>query len=254
MTADPPRPAAALPATLHPAAPPAADPPPRAVKAEPGDLVVRRPQGSYTREVPRVGKVTLTFADGRLTGVADIRLDEVAFVMTFDADYAMNAESVVFGVISSADVQGGFDDETVADVARAARAASDLPFAFRGRVEDDSVTVKDVRFGALGSPAFELVASKYLGRADGSIDAPTAFLSGKYRADPNPTRPAPPPPVPPARRTTTTPRLAYPAAQPLIIGPPTGPSQPTQPGLPSPGLPPPGGRLPAPHIPGAVPN
>jgi len=207
MTADPPRPTGQQPTAQQPAGQqptprPAAEPPP-AAKAEPGDLVVRRPRGSYTREVPGYGKVTFTFADGRLIADASVRLEGAAFTVAIEGDYAMNAESVVYGVISTAEVQGNFPPEEAAEAAAIAGAASDVPFAFRVRVEDDAVTVKDIRFGAIGSTTFMKAMESV--DADGEvISAVLGLLAGKYRADANPARPAAPvgPALPaPARRS-----------------------------------------------------
>lgn len=207
MTADPPRPGTQLTTAQQPAAPQPTTPqtaaePARPAKAEPGDLVVRRPRGSYTREVPGYGKVTFTFADGRLHADASVRVEGAAFTVTLEGDYAMNAESMVFGVLSTAEVQGTFPPEEAAEIAYLAGAASDVPFAFRVRVEDDAVTVKDIRFGALGSAAF-FKAMAGLDADEDVIATVLGMLAGKYRADANPTRPAAPPgPAlpPPARR------------------------------------------------------
>jgi hypothetical protein len=237
MTADGAGPVAQKAAAQPPAAP-AAEPPPRAAKAEPGDFIVRRPRGSFTREVAGYGKVTLTFADGRLHATASVRVEDVAFVVTLDGDYAMNAESVVFGVISSAEVQGSFPPEEAAEAAYLAGAASDVPFAFRVRVEDDAVTVKDVRFGALGSQAFEKAIAELSGDDD-DIHVVLAMLAGKYRADPNPARPAPPaapaPPAP-ARRPAGRGGHAVPPAGDPLQGAGRS-STPTRPGVPPPNAP-----------------
>jgi RNA polymerase sigma factor (sigma-70 family) len=195
-------PAASTPAATAPAAEPHA----KAAKAEAGDLVVRRPRGSYTREVPGYGKATFTFTDGHLHAAASVRIEDASFVVTLEGDYAMNAESTVFGVISSAEVQGSFPADEAAEVAYIAGAAADVPFAFRVRVEDDAVTVKDIRFGAIGSPAF-MKAIEAISADDEGIYAVLGILAGKYRADPNPTRPAPPagpPPAAPARSRSRT--------------------------------------------------
>lgn len=180
-------PAASTPA----AAAPAAEPPARTAKAEAVDLIVRRPRGSYTREVPGYGKVTFTFADGHLSASASLRIEDVSFVVTLEADYAMNAESLVFGVITAAEVQGSFPPDGAAEAALIAGAATDVPFTFRVRVEDDAVAVKDIRFGAFGSTAF-VKAIEALSSDDEGIHMVLAMLGGKYRADPNPTHPAPP--------------------------------------------------------------
>lgn len=187
------------------------------------DLIVRRPLGSFTKEVPQYGKATLTFTETRLHVRAAVRIDKATLTVEADADYAMNRESVVYGVLTSVEL-GGVGGEEAEEVELFAAAFVDLPFAFRVRVEDDGVSIKDIRCGPVGSLLFlELIGGNNAGK-DAMLVA--TLVGGKYRTDPNPTRPAAPaaPPAVPRRR-------AAPAAEPLLL--PGAPGQPVFPGAPA---------------------
>jgi RNA polymerase sigma factor (sigma-70 family) len=215
------------------AAPPAdrAAPPARA-DAEPGrgdDLVVRRPHGSYTKEVPQYGKATLTFTETRLHVRAAVRIDKATFTVEADADYSINRESVVYGVLTSVEL-GGLGGEEAEEVELFAAAFVDMPFSFRVRVEDDGVSIKDIRCGPFGS----LLFSEMLGSGDAGKEAilVTTMVGGKYRTDPNPVRPAPPAAAPaPVRARPRAGRAdAGPGFVPQTLppGPAGAPAQPGQ--------------------------
>jgi RNA polymerase sigma factor (sigma-70 family) len=201
------------------------------VPAQPGgpgnDLIVRRPLGSYTREVMPYGRATLTFTENRLHIAANIRIDKATFTVTADADYSMNRESMVYGIITAAEVNGPFDEDEAAEIALIASGANDMPFAFRVRADDGSITIKDIRFGALGSANF-LHALDGLGDMEEMLMI-TSLIAGKYKTDPNPERqpplPAPrsnqPVPVPKSKRQPSAPRssnssAAAPTAVPVV--------------------------------------
>ncbi|HJZ58191.1 MAG TPA: RNA polymerase sigma factor [Gemmataceae bacterium] len=165
-----------------------------AAPAGPGnDLVIRRPHGSYTKEVNPFGRATITFTEDRIHVVANIRIEKATFTVTADADYSINRESMVYGIITSVEVTGPFDEDEAAEIAILASAANDMPFAFRIRTDDDAITIKDIRFGALGSPAFTNLIGE-LSSDDEELMILTGLASGKYKADPNPERNAPLPP------------------------------------------------------------
>ena len=187
--------------------PPAFQPPavreevPPAAADAPGDevLTVRRPRGSYTREVQPFGRGTITFAEKRLHVVADIRIEQVSFTVTIDADYSINPDGVVYGIITCADITGPGLGEELAEVGMMASAATDMPFAFRCRADDDAVSIRDIKFGPFGSPQF----AEALGGGDAAKEGMmiAGLIGGKYRLDPNPDRrPAPAAPGGPAPR------------------------------------------------------
>lgn len=160
------------------------DPP---LAAGPGnDLIVRRPRGSFTREVPGFGKATLTFTDDRLRIHATVQFEKVSFTVTADADYTLNRESVVYGIITGVEITGLPRDAELDEIGLLVGGVSDLPFAFRVRAEDDAVTIKDLKFGPFGSPLFALMMNKNSDNKEGLLIS--AVVNGKYKADPHPDR------------------------------------------------------------------
>lgn len=159
-----------------------------ALPAGPGeDLIVRRPLGSFTKEVAPFGKATLTFTENRIRLHATVNIEKFTVTATADADYSMNRESTVYGVITGVDIITPTAGEVAAGLAPFASVAQDLPFAFRVRVEDDSITIKDLKIGPFGSP---LLAEAF---GKGGNDAKemmmmTAYVCGKYKAETNPDR------------------------------------------------------------------
>ena len=175
------------------------------VVAGPGnDLVVRRPLGSYTREVPAYGRATLTFTENRLHIVASVRIEKTSFTVTAEADYSMNRESMVYGIITGVDVTGVGDADSTAELATIGGLANDLPFAFRVRAEDDSISIKDIKFGPFGSPVLMELIGQKKDRDEWLTVA--GIIGGKYKLDPNPNRgPLPATPaLPPAPRKRNT--------------------------------------------------
>lgn len=224
---------AAAPAQPADRAAPPADRTGQPAKVEPDavrgdDLVVRRPLGSYTKEVPQYGKATLTFTENRLHVRAAVRIDKATFTVEADADYSINRESVVYGVLTSVEL-GGLGGEEAEEVGVYAAAFVDMPFAFRVRVEDDGVSIKDIRCGPFGSLLFaELTGDENAGK---EMLVVTTMIGGKYRADSAPARPAPPAIAPaPARRPTRSSGRSdvgpedQPSAYPLVGQPQQGPT------------------------------
>lgn len=174
---------------------PARDADERAAPAGPGkELVVRRPSGSYTREVQPYGRGTITFTEDRLHVHATVTVEKFTVTFTADADYTLNRESLVYGVITGADMSAPGGGEAAVAFAPLASLATDLPFAFRIRVEDDAITIKDIKAGPIGSPLLMEALTK--GDDGKELTAIASMVCGKYKADPNPDRNA----VPPAAR------------------------------------------------------
>ncbi|MBX9581128.1 MAG: hypothetical protein K2X87_12535, partial [Gemmataceae bacterium] len=168
--------------------------------AGPGDEVVtvRRPRGSYTREVAPYGRGTITFAEKRLYVVASVHIDGATLNVSLDADYCINQDGLLYGVITGADVTAaGIKADEAADLALYSVVATDMPFAFRLRVDDDAVSIRDIKFGPFGSP---LLLKALGGGDDRETGLILGMIGGKYRADPNPDRPRPQPVAPRPRR------------------------------------------------------
>ena len=167
--------------------------------ANPGqgnDLVIRRPLGSFTREIPLFGKATVTFTEDRIHLQATVRIEKESFTVTADADYTMNRESVVYGIITGVDLNGVSEDSI--ELAAIVGGMHDIPFAFRLRVDDDAIVVKDIKCGPLGSPLFgQLLGGE---KANDEMMIYTGIVCGKYKADANPERNAPLPPAKPKKK------------------------------------------------------
>lgn len=169
-----------------------------AAAAGPGkELVVRRPLGSYTREMKPYGRVTLTFTEDRLHVQADINIKEVALTISADADFSVNRESTVYGVITGVDFSatGAAAGEATIGFAPFSTIATDLPFSFRMRVEDDAITIKDIKAGPFGTPLL-MEALKADQGGDKELFWITSVVCGKYKTDPHPDRSPPPAPRP----------------------------------------------------------
>jgi RNA polymerase sigma factor (sigma-70 family) len=154
--------------------------------AGPGnDLIVRRPLGSYTRDIPAIGKATATFTENRIHVLATVRIEKATFTVTADADYAMNRESMVYGIITAVELEGGgLKEEETAIIGQYVSFVHDTPFSFRLRVDDDAIVIKDIKWGALGSLLFSQVLEGSEGKEllrSSSVLA--GMVSGKYKAD-----------------------------------------------------------------------
>ncbi|MDY3561051.1 RNA polymerase sigma factor [Gemmata sp. JC673] len=161
-----------------------------ATNAPAKELTVRRPLGSYTREVKPFGRATITFTEDRLHVHAVVNIEDATLTIDADADYSINRESTVYGVITGADVSGA-GDEIAAEAMVYGALVTDFPFAFRVRVEDDAITIKDLKAGPFGTPMLMEVLTEGTGYQEETRFLTTA-VAGKYKSDPNPDRNAPP--------------------------------------------------------------
>lgn len=166
---------------------------------------VRRPRGSYTKEVPPFGKGTVTFTDKRLHVAGSVHIDQATINFTLDADYSINQDGVVYGVFTGAEVTAtGAKGEEAATLGIYAGMVTDMPFAFRLRVDDDAINIRDIKFGPFGSPlmmeAFKNDSGKEMMMIGGMI-------GGKFKADPHPDhRPLPAVPAGPRPKKVGTSR------------------------------------------------
>lgn len=165
-----------------------------AIQAPGNDLIVRRPIGSYSRDIPAYGKITTTFTENRLHVLANIRVEKTSFTVAIDADYTMNRESIVYGIITGVDICGpiyeGGSQGLAEELSPIMAAANDIPFAFRVRVDDDSVVVKDIKCGPFGSMIFQLLTGD-VSKIDKETMLMTGMVCGKYKTDLNPDKNVP---------------------------------------------------------------
>src|SRR5262249_43597672 len=145
---------------------------------------------SFTREVPPYGRGTLTFTEDRLRIVASISIDKLALTVTADADYSMNRESMVYGIITGVDVASPLAGDEAAEPWWQAVVVTALPYAIRVRVDDDAIVVKDLKIGPFGSP---VLTEMMLGKNgnDKEMVVIVSAIGGRFKADPNPTATAP---------------------------------------------------------------
>jgi hypothetical protein len=177
--------------------------------AGPGnDLIVRQPLGSYTRAFPGLGKATVTFTENRIHVLATVSIEtklpantggahvKAALTLTADADYAMNRESTVYGIITGVDIKGDEDGiDMTAIIGQVTSLVNDTPFSFRLRVDEDAIVIKEIKWGALGSIFIHNLLYETVGKPGGNDVITTATMiattvSGKYKADPNPEKSA----------------------------------------------------------------
>ena len=151
--------------------------------AKPRQFVVTKPLGTWVREVTGYGRVTLRFDDDRLYGVGEITADNKRFTVSVEADYGINKESLVFGVVTSVECDEpeiGLELEML---------MPGQPFAFRFRADDQTLTVKELKGLGLG-----LDKNKGDELAELGI-----FVAGRYTAA-DAARPVPKAPSKPAPR------------------------------------------------------
>lgn len=108
-------------------------------KPKDGTFTVTKPVGTWVREV-KIEETkhvfTLTVTDDRLT----LRVETEHGVARLDGDYAINKESVLFGVIDTCDHAGRRGSD-----AAALSHLSGQPFAVRFRVDGDELTLKEFK-------------------------------------------------------------------------------------------------------------
>lgn len=140
--ADPPK----LPPPTKPSEPvftPPSDPPP--AKPAGKTYTVAHPAGSFVREFADGERFAVRFEDDRLYFEASFGDKAKPMTVSLDADYAMNKEGVVFGVVTGFDSEG--PDETLFGGLNTHWLGE--PFALRLRSDDGAVSIKDVRFGGV---------------------------------------------------------------------------------------------------------
>ncbi len=196
------------------------------------EFAVTRPIGTWVREAPG-SRTILVIGEDRVSATFEKNIDNTRFSGTFEADYSLNKESVIFGVVSSDDSH--VDTPPDVNVRVKSMTLIGEPFAIRFRVDGDTLTLKDLK--GLDTPR-----DRELNNSDNPH-----FLMGRYQiADPK--QPVANTPLKPGKRPTfyygTAPPRAdtnYPQPVPEVrytvpaedgqLPPPTLPSR-TSPSLP----------------------
>jgi hypothetical protein len=159
------------------------------------EFVVTRPVGTWVREIVADGasiRMALKIDEDRLTVMTEQASGNQRVTISAEADYAINKESTLYGVITSVDVDGTVGDQ---ELLKMEQVGIGQPFAVRFRLDGDSLTLKDFRgFGAgvdMNNNDVAAQASLFLGRytrADGKAPAKPSPRrirgGGGFRADP----------------------------------------------------------------------
>jgi RNA polymerase sigma factor (sigma-70 family) len=124
-------------------APKEVDDAPAAARAQPAGRLL----GTWERDVGP-NHITLRIEADHLHGTATLTDKDRKITLSIDADYSMTRDSVLYGVITGADVPDASADagELVATTAQLA----DQPFSVRLRVDGNTLTIKDVKFAGIG--------------------------------------------------------------------------------------------------------
>ncbi len=145
-------------------------PTPQPVAAECGALPARL----WVREIG-LFKISLKFAGNRILAGIQCRNDKennVEYRMA--ADYHLTKDSMLYGIITSAEILSlAKDPEERMEAEALARLFFDQPFAVRFRLDEETLTIKDFKLGQIGDDGN---AAKDL----------AAFAIGCYRPDPSP--------------------------------------------------------------------
>ena len=134
-------------------------PAPRAERASPV------PDGTWEREVGPF-RVKIRVEGNRLYGTLTGGENGKKVTCALEADYSVTRDSLVYGVITSFEAQGPDSDTELLSILLV-----DQPFSLRFRVDDDALTIKDVKFGGIGL--------KDRGRNDDLGEL--ALLMGRYK-------------------------------------------------------------------------
>lgn len=111
-----------------------------------------KPLGTWTREIANVYKFTIRCTEDRLYGTYEISAEGQRITIEMDADYSVNQEGVLYGVVTGIDVpitaleQDGGDIEGLLSL----NAMGEIPFCFRYRIDGDTLTVKNLHALQMG--------------------------------------------------------------------------------------------------------
>jgi hypothetical protein len=155
-------------------------------------FTVSKPVGTWTREAKGgadvVCRLQLTITDDRLTLTVESKNADRPETVRLDADYSINKESVLFGVIDTFD--GASPRASEDDFALLTR-LSGQPFSVRFRVEDGVLTLKEFKGMGVGlgedrkdvQGAVAIVCGRYT-MAETSHLTPERIHGGILKADP----------------------------------------------------------------------
>jgi hypothetical protein len=156
--------------------------------------VVTKPVGTWTREAKGgadvVCRLQLTITDDRLTLTAESKNADRPETVRLDADYGINKESVLFGVIDT--FEGTSPRASEEDFAVLTKLAGQ-PFSVRFRVEDGVLTLKEFKGMGVGlgedrkdaQGAVAMVCGRYT-KSEPTHLSPQRIHGGILKAEPQP--------------------------------------------------------------------
>jgi hypothetical protein len=128
-------------------------------------FTVAKPVGTWVRDVQlkhQTCQLVLEIADDRLSLTMELKTGESSGAVRIDADYGINKQSCLFGVLTSVDVSHPRIDASQAELLNLAG----QPFSVRFRVDDGVLTLSDlkgfgVRSGDEPKDVLAVVCGKY---------------------------------------------------------------------------------------------
>ena len=198
--------------------------PPPALPTVPASVgktfTISRPVGTWTREVANESqgtvRITAKFDEDRLTLRVSGTVGKDTIETVIDADYSITRESVVFGVVTGYDMTASAATDAVST-----DDPTDQPFAFRFRVDNGVLTIKDFRMP--GMKDRDGYTDVFAGRFSTAKEEPGVTVPSPAKPKMLPTRRSAPQNIPPTH-------VPGPVG-PNIGGPPS--AFPTAPGGPS---------------------
>jgi hypothetical protein len=139
---------------------------------------VQRPLGTWERDIgPQ--HLALRIDTDHLYGALTFAEKDKKITFNVDADYSVTRDSVVYGVITGADVAGAENAEN-GELFTLAAQLPDQPFSARCRVDGNTLTIKDVKFGGgsfnsgnnKGQDALVILIGRYKKKPTATEEAP----------------------------------------------------------------------------------
>jgi hypothetical protein len=123
--------------------------PPEAERTEGKTYLPPRPVGVWERTAGPL-QVTLHFGPDHLKGTIDLTMDKQRITIAFEANYNITKDHVLYGVLTGVEVQGVAkgDAKEITEVEFLSTQMIDQPFSLHYRLDDQVLTIKDVKFGS----------------------------------------------------------------------------------------------------------
>jgi hypothetical protein len=111
------------------------------------------PVGEWHRELGPISQC-LTVTPGTFRACTAYNENDVGYLVELSADYSVNDEGLVYGVLTGFRIERHGDGETKLDdliqISKLQETLLDQPFCLRWRVNGDGLLIKDVKFAGSG--------------------------------------------------------------------------------------------------------